>query len=87
MAGDTPNQHDMLTGSQMNGTAYTATAWITCNNWTSSSTGGAQVAIRIAWGWPIRKRPDRGTALTEQRMQPENLVGTGGPNLFYCFAN
>ena len=41
--GDTPNQHDVLTGSQMNGTAYTDDMDHTCNNWTSSSTGGAQV--------------------------------------------
>ena len=41
--GDTPNTHDMLTGSQTDGRAYTDTADHTCNNWTSNSAGSAQV--------------------------------------------
>ena len=38
-----PNQHDILTGSQTDGRAFTDTADHTCNNWTSSTTGSAQV--------------------------------------------
>ncbi|PYR43121.1 MAG: lectin, partial [Acidobacteria bacterium] len=37
--GDTPNRHDMLTGSQLDGTAFTGGADHTCQNWTSSGTG------------------------------------------------
>ena len=41
--GDTPNQHDMLTGSQPDGRAYTDAADHTCGNWTSGGTGTAQL--------------------------------------------
>ena len=41
--GDTPNTHDMLTGSQTDGRAYTDSQDHTCNNWTSNGTGSAQV--------------------------------------------
>jgi len=41
--GDTPNQHDILTGSQPDGRAYTDAADHTCNNWTSSGEGTAQL--------------------------------------------
>ena len=41
--GDTPNQHDILTGSQLDGTAFTDGADHTCNNWTSNATGTAQL--------------------------------------------
>ena len=40
--GDTPNQHDILTGSQLDGRAYTDDADHTCNNWTSEGEGSAQ---------------------------------------------
>jgi hypothetical protein len=85
--GDTPNQHDMLTGSQMNGTAYTDNMDHTCNNWTSSGTGGAQVGhsdrmglddSEAARSWNS-SHPSKGCS-------QQNLVGTGGAGLFYCFA-
>src|SRR5262245_53840140 len=42
--GDTPNQHDILTGSNLDGTLMTGTGDVTCSNWTSSAeTGSAQV--------------------------------------------
>src|SRR5215467_4967710 len=34
--GDTPNMHDMLTGSDMQGRAFPPNLNLTCNNWTSS---------------------------------------------------
>ena len=51
--GDTPNQHDMLTGSQPDGRAYTDGMDHTCKNWTSSSDGTAQLGHfdRIGGGW------------------------------------
>jgi hypothetical protein len=82
-AGDTPNMHDMLTGSQTDGRAYTDSADHTCSNWTSSSTGSAQVghSDRIGAGntsWNSA-HPTRGCS-------QEALVSTGGAGLFYCFA-
>src|SRR5258707_10644488 len=40
-AGDTPNTHDMLTGSQTDGRVYTDNQDHTCNNWTSNGAGSA----------------------------------------------
>jgi hypothetical protein len=82
-AGDTPNMHDMLTGSQTDGRAYTDSADHTCNNWTSSGPGSAQVghSDRIGAGntsWNSA-HPTRGCS-------QEALVSTGGAGLFYCFA-
>lgn len=81
--GDMPNTHDMLTGSQTDGTAYTDGADHTCNNWTSDTTGTAQLghADRSGGGntsWNSA-HPSRGCS-------QENLVSTGGAGLFYCFA-
>ncbi len=81
--GATPNQHDMLTGSQLDGTAFTDGADHTCQNWTSSSTGTAQLGHfdRVGGGntsWNST-HPSKGCS-------QENLVGTGGAGLFYCFA-
>jgi len=45
-AGDTGNMHDVLTGSQLDGRAYTDNMDHTCNNWSSSTMGSAQVATR-----------------------------------------
>ena len=42
-AGDTPNRHDVLTGSQPDGTAFAAGEDRTCKNWTSSTQGAAMV--------------------------------------------
>jgi hypothetical protein len=82
-AGDTPNQHDMLTGSRPDGTAYTDGADHTCQNWTSNSTGAAQVGHfdrtgggNTSWN---SVHPSRGCSAP-------NLVVTGGAGLFYCFA-
>jgi hypothetical protein len=82
-AGDTPNMHDMLTGSQTDGRAYTDGADHTCNNWTSGGVGSAQVghSDRIGAGntsWNSA-HPTRGCS-------QEALVSTGGAGLFYCFA-
>ncbi|HWP85486.1 MAG TPA: lectin, partial [Terriglobia bacterium] len=41
--GDNPNRHDILTGSQSDGRAFTDNADHTCRNWTSSTDGSAQV--------------------------------------------
>src|SRR6185369_5849456 len=41
--GDTPNRHDVLTGSQADGTAFAPGEDKTCKNWTSSTQGAAVV--------------------------------------------
>ena len=83
--GDKPNQHDILTGSKNDGTAYFP--WEegdhTCNHWTSSSEGSAQVGHHDRHGggntsWNSA-HPSRGCS-------QEDLVGTGGAGFLYCFA-
>ena len=82
--GDTPNQHDMITGSQLDGTAFTDGADHTCSNYTSSATTGTvQLGHHdrtgggnISWN---STHPSRGCS-------QENLVATGGAGRFYCFA-
>jgi hypothetical protein len=82
--GDTPNRHDMLTGSQLDGTAFTDAADHTCGNYTSSATTGTvQLGHHDRTGggntsWNST-HPSRGCS-------QENLVATGGAGLFYCFA-
>ena len=81
--GDTPNRHDMLTGSQLDGTAFADGADHTCQNWTSSTTGTAQLGHHDRTGggntsWNSA-HPSRGCGQA-------NLVATGGAGLFYCFA-
>ena len=73
--GDTPNEHDILTGSQPDGRAFTDAADHTCSNWTSNAaTGSAQLGHSDKQGggngsW--NTYPSRGCG-------QENLVATGG---------
>lgn len=81
--GDTPNRHDILTGSNSEGRAAAGAEDNSCANWTSSSTGGAMVGHHDRNGggntsWNAVHR-SRGCA-------QEQLVATGGEGLFYCFA-
>jgi hypothetical protein len=82
--GDTPNRHDMLTGSQLDGTAFTDGADHTCGNYSSSATTGVvQLGHHDRTGggntsWNAT-HPSRGCS-------QDNLVATGGAGLFYCFA-
>lgn len=82
--GDTPNQHDILTGSNPDGTLA---AGQTCGDWTLNGEGSAIVghSDRIglddsdaAKSWNS-SHPSRGCS-------QDNLVGTGGAGLLYCFA-
>src|SRR5436309_12242549 len=41
--GDTPNRHDVLTGSQPDGTAFSGADDRTCGNWTKSGAGSAML--------------------------------------------
>ena len=83
-AGDTPNTHDILTGSQTDGRAFTDAADHTCKNYTSNEADGSvQVGHfdrtgggNTSWN---SAHPSRGCS-------QENLVKTGGAGLLYCFA-
>jgi hypothetical protein len=89
--GDTPNRHDVLTGSQPDGTAFAVADDRTCKNWTSSTQGSAMLghADRIglrdddaskSWNSSHPSRgPDGGCSQADLR-------STGGDGLLYCFA-
>jgi hypothetical protein len=86
--GDDPNRHDILTGSQPDGTAFAGSEDRTCGNWTSSGDGAAMVGHHDRQGlrddeasrsWNS-SHPSRGGC------SQEALRGTGGDGLFYCFA-
>ncbi len=81
--GDQPNQHDILTGSQPDGRAYSDGADHTCQNWTSNGMGTAQLGHfdrtgggNTSWN---SAHPSRGCS-------QQNLVSTGGAGYLYCFA-
>jgi hypothetical protein len=83
--GDTPNQHDILTGSLMDGTLSPDTTDTTCSNWTSNSTGAAYVGHHDRVGGGANPTSWNSAHLSRGCSQ-QNLVGTGGNGLFYCFA-
>lgn len=89
--GDTPNRHDILTGSQPDGTAFSGSDDRTCGNWTKSGAGAAMVghhdrrglnesAPMLSWNSSHPSRgPDGGCSQAD-------LKSTGGDGLLYCFA-
>jgi hypothetical protein len=89
--GDTPNRHDVLTGSQPDGTAFGPESDRTCKNWTSSTQGSAmlghsdRIGLRDddaskSWNSSHPSRgPDGGCSLAD-------LKSTGGDGLLYCVA-
>ncbi|MEX1997828.1 MAG: DUF1554 domain-containing protein [Candidatus Andersenbacteria bacterium] len=85
--GDTPNEHDILTGSSSDGIAATGTDDTTCSNWTSESEGSAIVGHHDRQGLDTNppalswnsSHASRGCSL-------DNLRTTGGAGLLYCFA-
>ncbi len=82
--GDSPPiEHDILTGSQTDGRAYADTADHTCNNWTSSGPGAAQVghSDRIGNGNASWNSSHATTGCSQSALE-----STGGAGLFYCFA-
>ena len=86
--GDTPNIHDVLTGTQPDGTAYPAGSDMTCGNWTKGGADGAAMVGHHdrmglneeppAKSWNS-SHPSRGCS-------QDALKTTGGAGLFYCFA-
>jgi hypothetical protein len=90
--GDTPNRHDILTGSQPDGRAFAAGDDRTCGNWTKSTQGAAMVGHHDRMGLrddePSKSwnssHPSRGP---EGGCSQADLRSTGGDGLFYCFAS
>ncbi|WP_439610670.1 hypothetical protein [Reyranella sp.] len=83
----TVNQHDILTGTQADGTAFPPDKDMTCGNWTKNGEGSAMVGHTDRLGlrddapsksWNT-SHPSRGCDLPA-------LVATGGAGLLYCFA-
>ena len=81
--GDTPNRHDILTGSNLDGTL--AGDNLTCNNWTSSGEGSAQLGHHDRQGGG-QNPTSWNSAHASKGCSQENLRGTGGDGLIYCFA-
>lgn len=81
--GDTPNQHDMLTGSRPDGTAFTDGMDHTCQNWTANGAGTAQLGHHDRTGGG---NTSWNSTHASRGCSQENLVSTGGAGLFYCFA-
>ena len=89
--GDKPNRHDILTGSQPDGTAFPPGQDRTCGNWTSSTTGATMLghsdrrgpsddAYLKSWN---SSHPSRGA---DGGCSQADLKSTGGDGLLYCFA-
>jgi hypothetical protein len=89
--GDTPNRHDILTGSTPDGRAFPPGEDRTCGNWTKSGQGAAMVGHHDRMGLneepPAKSwnssHPSRGPG---GGCSQADLRGTGGDGLFYCFA-
>ena len=85
--GDTPNKHDILTGTQPDGTAFAGSDDKTCGNWTKSGEGSAVVGHHDRTGLDTSppalswnsSHPSRGCSY-------DALKSTGGAGLLYCFA-
>jgi len=89
--GDKPNRHDVLTGSQPDGTAFGPEPDRTCKNWTSATQGAAMVGHADRKGlrdddashsWNS-SHPSRGP---DGGCSQADLRSTGGDGLLYCFA-
>jgi hypothetical protein len=76
-------RHDILTGSQTDGRAFTDAADHTCQNWTSSAEGSAQIGHPDHTGGP---NTSWNSAHASRGCSQESLKSMGGAGLFYCFA-
>ena len=87
--GDTPNKHDVLTGTQPNGTAFSGTDDKTCGNWTKSGEGSAIVGHIDRDGLPqdpVAVRTSWNSSHATKGCSDAALISTGGAGLLYCFA-
>lgn len=80
--GDSPNQHDILTGTMYDGKASTDSGDTTCKNWTSNGEGSARVGHHDRNGGG----PSWNAVHASRGCSQQNLIATGGNGYFYCFA-
>jgi hypothetical protein len=85
--GFSPNYHDILTGSQLDGRAFPGNMNLTCNNWSSSEFGKAEVGhVDRTGGADTIYQHSWNSAHQSRDCTPAGLNATGGNGLFYCFA-
>ena len=83
--GDDPNQHDILTGTQLDGSRFTDGEDHTCSDWTSNGDGSAQVGHHDrTGGGPVPSSWN--SAHGSRGCSQANLQATGGNGYYYCFA-
>ena len=83
--GDSPNMHDIITGSNLNGMAIAGNGDTTCSNWTNNGEGSARVGHHDRQGGG--ENPNSWNSAHGSRgCGQADLQGTGGNGLFYCFA-
>jgi len=89
--GDNPNTHDILTGSNPDGTAFGDDVDRTCSNWTSSGKGAAMVGHSDRTGLD-ESAPAKSWNSSHLSRGPgggcgqDDLKTTGGTGRLYCFA-
>ena len=83
--GDTPNRHDILTGTQLNGTAFEPGEDRTFANWTSDDKGSAMLGHHDRYRFTTPGSPWN-QAHPSRGCSQEALMTTGSDGLFYCFA-
>ena len=82
--GDSPNRHDIITGSQLDGTAFPDGEELTCDQWTSSGNGSAQLGHHDRQGGGADPS-SWNSAHASRGCSQNSLQSTGGDGLFYCF--
>lgn len=83
--GDTPNRHDILTGSALDGALATDTLDTTCLNWTSSAADGHARVGHFDRQGGGQNPTSWNSAHPSRGCGQSNLQATGGDGLFYCF--
>jgi len=85
--GFTPNYHDIMTGSQPDGTAFPGNMNMTCANYTSSQFGKVEVGHVDRTGLADTAQAHSWNSSHQSRdCSQEGLISTGGNGLLYCFA-
>ena len=85
--GDATNNHDILTGSRADGTAFAPQTDTTCGGWTKSGDGTAIVGHHDRSG-PLPENWATSWNFSHQSAgcSSDALRRTGGAGLYYCFA-
>ncbi|EKD46817.1 MAG: hypothetical protein ACD_67C00056G0007 [uncultured bacterium] len=85
--GDTPNIHDILTGSGPDGRTIAGDTDTTCGNWTKNTDGSAMVGHQDRMGTSdTAEARSWNSSHLSRGCDLEALASSGGRGLFYCFA-